>query len=34
MSSFSEAYADQNDRDYLTLKEAVKSGRIVAEMGV
>ena len=34
MASFSEAYADQNDRDFRTLKEAAASGRIVAEMGV
>jgi hypothetical protein len=34
MASFSETYADQNDRDYRTLKEAAASGRIVAEMGV
>jgi Uncharacterized protein conserved in bacteria (DUF2252) len=31
---FSEAYADQNDRDYQKLSEAVKSGRIKAETGV
>ena len=34
MASFSETYADQNDRDYRTLKEAAASGRIVAEMEV
>ena len=34
MASFSETYADQNDRDYRTLKEAAASGRIVAEMDV
>ena len=34
MASFSETYADQNDRDYRSLKEAAASGRIVAEMGV
>jgi uncharacterized protein (DUF2252 family) len=34
MASFAETYADQNDRDYRTLKEATASGRIVAEMGV
>jgi uncharacterized protein (DUF2252 family) len=28
---FSEAYADQNERDYETLAEAVKSGRVQAE---
>jgi uncharacterized protein (DUF2252 family) len=34
IASFSETYADQNDRDYRTLKEAAASGRVVAEMGV
>ena len=34
MASFSETYADQNDRDYGALKEAAASGRIVAEIGV
>jgi uncharacterized protein (DUF2252 family) len=34
MASFSETYADQNDRDYSTLKKAAASGRIVAEMEV
>ena len=33
MASFSETYADQNDRDYRALKEAAASGRIVVEMG-
>ncbi|MGH2913118.1 MAG: DUF2252 family protein, partial [Solirubrobacteraceae bacterium] len=28
---FSEAYADQNERDYEALVEAVKSGRVQAE---
>jgi uncharacterized protein (DUF2252 family) len=31
---FSEAYAEQNDRDYKKLTKAVKSGRITAETGV
>jgi uncharacterized protein (DUF2252 family) len=31
MSSFAEAYADQNERDYKTLKQAVDSGTIIAE---
>ena len=31
---FSEAYADQNERDYRALMDAVDSGRIVAEVGV
>ncbi len=34
MVSFAEAYADQNERDYAALAEAVKSGRVVAETGV
>ena len=34
MASFSETYADQNERDYRALKEAAASGRIVAEMEV
>ena len=31
---FSRAYADQNERDYQALVDAVKSGRIVAQTGV
>ena len=31
---FSEAYAEQNDRDYKKLSKAVKSGRITAETGL
>ncbi|HYB29616.1 MAG TPA: DUF2252 domain-containing protein [Solirubrobacteraceae bacterium] len=31
---FSEAYAEQNERDYIALAEAVKSGRIEAQSGV
>jgi uncharacterized protein (DUF2252 family) len=31
MASFSETYADQNERDYQTLQKAVASGRIAAE---
>jgi uncharacterized protein (DUF2252 family) len=34
LSSFSEAYADQNERDYSALQEAVASGRISAETGL
>ncbi len=34
MASFSESYADQNERDYRTLKAAAASGRIATEMGV
>jgi uncharacterized protein (DUF2252 family) len=33
LTSFAEAYADQNERDYSALQEAVASGRIVAETG-
>jgi uncharacterized protein (DUF2252 family) len=32
--AFSRAYAEQNERDYQALAEAVKSGRIVAETGL
>jgi sugar/nucleoside kinase (ribokinase family) len=31
---FSEAYAEQNDRDYKRLSKAVKSGKITAETGL
>jgi uncharacterized protein (DUF2252 family) len=34
MDSFAEAYADQNERDYKTLKQAVESGAIRAETGL
>ena len=34
IATFSEAYADQNERDYAALVEAVKSGRIDAQTGV
>jgi uncharacterized protein (DUF2252 family) len=34
MTSFAEAYADQNERDYRALQEAVASGRVAAELGV
>jgi hypothetical protein len=34
LTSFAETYADQNDRDYDTLKQAVASGRIKAETGL
>ena len=33
MATFSEAYADQNERDYAALQEAVKSGRVKAVTG-
>jgi uncharacterized protein (DUF2252 family) len=32
--TFAESYADQNERDYAALEEAVASGRISAELGV
>ena len=31
---FSEAYADQNERDYDALKAAVDNGRVVARTGL
>ncbi len=34
MASFAETYADQNERDYQALQNAVASGRVAAEMGV
>jgi uncharacterized protein (DUF2252 family) len=34
MASFAETYADQNERDYRALQEAVASGRVAAEIGV
>jgi uncharacterized protein (DUF2252 family) len=34
MASFAESYADQNERDYRALQDAVASGRVKAEMGV
>ena len=34
IADFSEAYADQNERDHQLLVEAVKSGRVKAEEGV
>jgi uncharacterized protein (DUF2252 family) len=34
MTSFAETYADQNERDYRALREAVASGRVAAELGV
>ena len=32
--AFAEAYADQNERDYQALADAVKSGRIAAKSGL
>ena len=34
LASFAEAYADQNERDYNALREAVESGRVAAETGL
>jgi uncharacterized protein (DUF2252 family) len=34
LSAFAESYADQNERDYAALKEAVDSGRVRAETGL
>jgi uncharacterized protein (DUF2252 family) len=34
LGAFAEAYADQNERDYRALQEAVASGRVTAETGV
>jgi hypothetical protein len=33
LAAFAELYADQNERDYRTIWEAVESGRLVAEAG-
>ena len=34
LAEFAEAYADQNERDYAAVTEAVESGRIKAETGI
>ena len=34
LAEFAEAYADQNERDYNALVDAVKSGRVTAETGL
>jgi hypothetical protein len=34
IASFADAYADQNERDYAALLDAISSGRVVAETGV
>ncbi len=34
LAVFAEKYADQNERDYAALKDAVDSGRVVAQTGV
>jgi hypothetical protein len=34
LAEFGEAYADQNERDYAVLQDAVAAGRITAEEGL
>ena len=34
LAAFAEAYADQNERDYEALRQAVESGRVTAETGL
>jgi hypothetical protein len=34
IADFSSAYADQNERDYQALVQAVDSGRVVAQTGL
>jgi hypothetical protein len=34
IADFSTAYADQNERDYQALVDAVASGRLVAQTGI
>jgi hypothetical protein len=34
ISEFAERYADQNERDYQALADAVKAGRVTAQTGV
>jgi len=34
IAEFARAYADQNERDHQALTDAVKSGQIIAELGV
>jgi hypothetical protein len=34
MAVFAEAYADQNEKDYAELLNAIKSGRIEAQTGI
>ena len=34
MATFAETYADQNERDYDALKQAVESGRVKAQTGL
>jgi hypothetical protein len=34
IAAFAEAYADQNERDYAALRDAISAGRVQAEKGV
>ncbi|HTE60236.1 MAG TPA: DUF2252 family protein, partial [Solirubrobacteraceae bacterium] len=34
LATFAERYADQNERDYAALQDAVASGRVTAETGI
>ena len=34
MATFAETYADQNERDYRALQDAVDKGRVKAETGL
>ena len=34
IADFSEAYADQNERDFTALQQAVESGRVEAKTGL
>jgi hypothetical protein len=34
ITTFAEAYADQNERDYSVLLDAIASGRVMAQTGV
>ena len=34
IAEFAEAYADQNERDYQALKDAVATGRVEAKTGI
>ena len=34
VADFAEAYAEQNERDYDALREAVDAGRVVAQAGI
>jgi hypothetical protein len=34
IGSFAETYADQNEKDYQALQQAIADGRIIAESGL